>query len=272
MDVLSDYLESAKSAALEAGSLVRSHLKDTHEITSKSRYDFVTEVDKLSECFLRKYLLSRYPDHIFFGEEEISSSAVSEEYVLSSLPEDKYIWVIDPIDGTTNFIRGIPQYAICIGLVYGQEVVAGAVYDIAADKLYYARKGGDSFCNGKKIHVSDTASISSSIVVTSFPASDMRIRRKVLDGLSSLGMDFLSLRIWNCAALAAISVAEGCTDIYVEAGIHLWDFSAASIIIRNAGGYFSDLEGNPWNRHQKNVLCTNKNLHAQALEMLSTVI
>ncbi len=272
MDILAEYLESAKSAALEAGNLVRSHLKDAHKITNKSPCDFVTEVDRLSENFLRKYLLERYPDHLFFGEEEVSSFPASEEAALSGLPENRYIWVIDPIDGTTNFIRGIPQYAICVGLVFGQEVVAGVVYDIAADKLYYSMKGSDSFCNGRRIHVSDTSSVSTSIVVTSFPASDMQIRRKVLDGLSSLGMDFMSLRIWNCASLAAVSIAEGCTDIYVEAGIHLWDFSAASIIVRNAGGCFSDLRGNPWNRHQKDVLCANRNLHEQALEMLSSVI
>ncbi len=269
MEDYSLFLEKAKEIALKAGAMVRSKSHERHQIQSKSRFDFVTEVDGASEKLITGFLKECFPDHLFFGEEAISSSAEDEDALIDTLPQDRYIWVIDPIDGTTNFIRGIPLFAISIALVYNSEVVVGVVYDISRDLLYYTAKGEKSYCNAEEIHVSETDSYEKAIAITSFPAHDIEARHKILSKVMEHGRDLMSLRIYNCAALAACSLAAGQTDIYVEPGIHLWDFSAGKLLIENAGGRFSDVDGRAFHMHEKDVLATNGKLYERVLATLN---
>jgi len=268
MDDLQTLLESAKQTAREAGSLVRSHLRTHHEVERKSRFDFVTEVDRLSEEFIRSSLSRKYPDHLFFGEEEISSRKEAEDSIIATLPPDKCIWVVDPVDGTTNFIRGIPQFGISIALVKGGEVLVGAVYDVSLDELYSAKKGGGAFLNDSPIHVSSTNDVLDFIISTSFPAANLVFRHKVLEKLEKHGDEITSLRIWNCASLAVVAVACGRTDAHIEPGIHLWDFSAGKLIVEEAGGMFTDLVGKPFSLYEKHVLASNGKCHDKLLQIL----
>lgn len=261
------FLEKAKEIALEAGKMVRSKQETQHTVQSKSKYDFVTEVDEASEEMITSFLHSQFPDHLFFGEEAVSSSPEEEDDVIGKLPDDKYIWVIDPIDGTTNFIRGIPFYAISIALMRNKEIVVGVIYDIARNKLYYTAKNEKSYCDGKEIKVSDVDSLDKAIGVTSFP-TDINYRKKTLKTLTDNGDDILSMRIYNCAALAACSIASGISDFYMEYGIHLWDFAAGKLLIENAGGKFSDIDGKPFHIFQKHVRASNGNLHNQMEKLI----
>lgn len=254
---LQNILESAKEIALEAGKMVRSKLDSGHEIKSKGKFDFVTDVDKASEKLISSYVKRKFPEHLIFGEEAVSSSEEDEDSLIDRIPDDKYVWVVDPIDGTTNFIRGMHQYAISIGIVKNKQVVAGVVYDISMDELFYTMQGSPSYCNGNVIHVSENKRFEDSIAVTSFPVENLEARQILLKTLMEKGNSLLSLRIWNCAAIAAVSLACGRTDVYVEPGIHLWDFSAGKLLIENAGGKFFDFAGKDFNMHQRNVIAAN---------------
>lgn len=262
------FLESAKEVARKAGALVQASFKSKHQVESKSKFDFVTEVDAASEKLISTYIKEKFPDHLIFGEEAVSSCPEGEEAAIDALPDDKFIWVVDPIDGTTNFIKGLPLFAICIAIVYNREVVVGVVNDISRDKLFYTAKGEKSYCNGEEIHVSTVDSFEKAIGVTSFP-TNLTDRRKVLETLLAKGDDLLSLRIYNCAALAACSVAEGLSDFYVELGIHLWDFSAGKLLIENAGGHFCDVDGRPYHMHEKHVLAANDKLFEKLKKLLN---
>jgi len=263
-----DFLESAKTVALKAGLFVKSHLSERHDIQRKSKYDFVSEVDQQSELIIRTYLAEKYPDHLFFGEEEISSNPIGEDEIISRLPKDRYVWVIDPVDGTTNFLRGIPQFAISIALVKDEKVILGVVYDISLDELYFAKVGEGAFCNGRPIHVAGTDKLDDFIVSTSFPAAKVEARGQVLRVIDCNKLDFTSLRIWNCASLAITYVATGRTDAHIELGIHLWDFAAGKVIAEEAGGCFSDVDGKPFHLYQKHVLVSNGKLHNQIVERI----
>ncbi len=264
MDInLSRYLEAAKNVALEAGCLVESRLGIPHDIQSKSSFDFVTETDALSESLIRNRLIQQFPDHLFFGEEQVSQCSEGEEYLIQSIPLDRYVWVVDPIDGTTNFIRGIPQFAISIALVRGWEVMVGVIYDVSLHSLYWTAKGLPSYCGEEVIHVSNVSRLEQAIIATSFPASDLEKRELVLRFLEEEGKNLLSLRIWNCATLAAAQVAAGHVDLYFEPGIHLWDFSAGMLLIQNAGGCFSDLQGNSYHKLQRHVFAAGPVLYQE---------
>lgn len=268
MGTYSIYLESAKKIARDAGLMVKAHLNKKHNVQNKSQFDFVTEVDKMSEDMIRSYLIEQFPDHLFFGEESVSSSKLDEDAIIDSLPDDKYIWVVDPIDGTTNFIRGIPQFGISIALLYNKEVVVGVVYDISLERLFWTEKGGLSYCNNLEIKVSETSIVKNAIVATSFPASDLNARQQIMNTITEKCNEMTSLRIWNCASIAGISEAYGAIDVYFELGIHLWDFCAAMLIIQNAGGKFSDIDGQEFHMHQRNVLATNGILHDSFLNLI----
>jgi myo-inositol-1(or 4)-monophosphatase len=269
MNDFEDFLDSAKEIAFKAGEYVRLHLSMPHNVISKQKFDFVTETDHKSENIITSFLLRKYPDHLVFGEEAVSSQKETENELIKKLPDDKFIWIVDPIDGTTNFIRGIPQYAISIALVRNWQVIVGVVYDISRDEMFYSSKNTSSCCNGKEIHVSSSSTLDKSIIATSFPAADMHARNLVLKSLYDYGSEIMSLRIWNCATIAAVSLACGRIDAYVEPGIHLWDFSAGKIIIENAGGKFTDIYGKPYHKLQKHVLATNGYLHEKLLGFIS---
>ena len=266
------FLESAKEMALQAGKLVKSRLDSRHEITAKGKFDFVTDVDKSSESFITSYIKEKFPDHLIFGEEAVSSSHEDEDTLIDKIPDDKYIWIVDPVDGTTNFIRGINQYAISIALVKNKQVLVGVVYDISMDELFYTALGLPSYCNGKVIHVTENKTLEEAIAVTSFPVGDMHARQVLFKTLQEKGEFLFSLRIWNCAALAAVSIASGRTDIYVEHGIHLWDFSAGKLLIENAGGKFFDFSGKPYNMHQRHVVASNPYLADITLKIVGEAV
>ena len=170
--------------------------------------------------------------------------------------------MIDPIDGTTNFIRGIPSYAISIALMRDGEILVGVVYDLSLNELYAAAKGSGAFCNGKPVHVTQTDRLEEFIISTSFPAADILAREKVLKEIEKHETKFNSLRIWNCASLGVVNVACGRVDAHIEIGIHLWDFAAGALIVQEAGGTFTDIDGMPFHAYQKHVLVSNGKLHA----------
>lgn len=247
-----NYLAAACEAALKAGRMIRAEVEARHEISRKKGFDFVTEVDSRSEQIIRDTLLSAFPGHSFFGEEQVSASSRPEDEILDAAGE--YTWVVDALDGTTNFIRGIPQFAVSIALLHDRKIVAGAVYDPSRDELFSASLGGGAFLNGKPIRVSGTADLSDAILSFGFPASDLRKRQETMNRLNAVSQQVGSIRVFNCASLLLCYTACGRIDLTFEEGIHLWDMAAGLLLVKEAGGAVSLVSGEDMDIHAKENL------------------
>lgn len=261
---MSEFLSIAEKAALSAGELVRGHLQEQHVIQCKGGFDFVTEVDRLSEGHIRKIISDAFPTHGFFCEEQVSEETVDEKALLHRL--EGYTWVIDALDGTSNFIRGIPQFAVSIALVHDGEVIAGVVYDPSRGELFSAEKGGGAMLNHKPIRVGQVRELKSAIVSFGFPAADFQKRSETLEMAKRIAMNVGSFRIFNCAALLLCYVAAGRTDLSFEQGLHLWDMAAGALMVKEAGGDVTCLNGSGFTIFSTENLAGNAVLRQQFLE------
>lgn len=264
-----EILDLAGEAARKAGTFIRAARKDGLRVNAKSPIDFVSDKDLQSEDIIREMIRAKYPDHIFFGEESVSGCSVEEERArIEAFRDEDFVWVVDPIDGTVNYIRDYAEYAVSVAVVHHREIVAGAVYDPFRDELFTARKGGGAFLNGKRIRVSAAGEAGDAIVNTSMPASDMKTRADMVSLLPPVSEAFQSMRVWNCAAVSLAAVACGRSDADYEAGIHLWDMAAGILLVREAGGEVTRLDGSPCALTQTDILATNGKVHAAALRAL----
>lgn len=246
------FLDTAKGAALSAGYMICKETNRPHAVSRKHGFDFVTEVDRRSEEIIRNVIHAAWPDHGFFGEEQVSSGNRSEDELLDDAPE--YLWVVDALDGTTNFIRGIPQYAVSIALVHKGEIIVGVVYDPNRDELFSAARGRGAELNGQPIRVSPVKDLSDAILSFGYPASDMEIRRQTAERFSRLSPLLGSIRVFNCASLLLCYTACGRIDCTFEQGIHLWDMAAGILLVEEAGGVVSTISGSPITVHARENL------------------
>ncbi|VDD86377.1 unnamed protein product [Enterobius vermicularis] len=253
-----EFFKVALGIVKSAGQLVRTAFeKPTMKVEQKSSHtDLVTETDKAVERHLIDGLSQAFPDHKFIGEESVAGGQ-KIEYT------DAPTWIIDPIDGTTNFVHKIPLVAICVGLAIKKQMRAGIVYNPITKELFSAQTGRGAFLNGFPIHVSSTKALNRSLIamshgihnITSFGPSWLDIvlenhRRICLAGI-------LGHRSFGSAALNMTSVASGIVDAYVEFGVHAWDVAAASVILKEAGGFIIDPTGAPFNIMKRCVLCAS---------------
>ena len=272
MGEYSDILSLAITAAEKAGRFVREARKTGLHVDAKSRIDFVSDKDRMSEDMIRQTIKNAYPDHIFFGEESVYGETIAEEIAqINSFRDEDFIWVVDPIDGTVNYIHDFPQYAISIGVVHHRKIVVGVIYDPFREETYYAEAGGGAFKNGEPIHVSLCPSVGDAIVNTSMPTSSMETREMMVAKIPSVSEAFQGMRIWNCAALGLASVACGRSDADYEAGIHLWDMAAGIILVREAGGATSQINGDISALTSLDVLATNGLIHEETLLVASHI-
>lgn len=230
-----DYIiEQMIVAAKEAGSFIREERKkfDITKVEVKGKNDFVSYVDKTSEKIITEKLNGVIPEAGFITEEKTINKTGIE-----------YNWIIDPLDGTTNFIHGIPCYAVSIGLKKNEDIVAGVIYEVNLDECFYAHIESMAFCNGKEINVSKTTAVKDSLLVTGFPYYDYR----KLDAYLMLFKYFMQhshgLRRLGSAATDMAYVAAGRFDAFYEYSLKPWDVAAGIIIIKQAGGNVSDFSG-----------------------------
>ncbi|MBQ3279532.1 MAG: inositol monophosphatase [Clostridia bacterium] len=272
MDQLyADILSLAENAARKAGIFIREARKTGLHVDAKSRIDFVSDKDLMSENMIREMIREKYPDHLFFGEESVYGLSPEEEAArIEAFREEDFVWVVDPIDGTVNYIRDYPQYAISIGVVHHRRIIAGVIYDPFRDELFSALEGKGAFLNGAPIRVSAAKEAGDAIVNTSMPMNNMTTRADMVSRIPPVSESFQSMRIWNCAAISLASVACGRSDADYEAGIHLWDMAAGIVLVREAGGEVTQMNGLPCALTQTNVLATNGSIHAAAVSALNT--
>jgi myo-inositol-1(or 4)-monophosphatase len=207
------------------------HTFDRNSIQDKSLNQLVSEVDKNAEAMLVEKLGKIFPDAGFIGEENTYST-----------PEDsEYTWVIDPLDGTTNFLHGLPVYCISVGLMHVNTPVAGVIYDIERDEMFYASKGSGSFMNNKKLSVTAVSNLQQSLIATGFPYHDFGQMDPYLRVLDYLMRHSRGLRRMGSAAIDLAYTACGRFDGFFEFGLSPWDVAAGVVIIEEAGGVCMDM-------------------------------
>jgi len=270
MGEYSEILKHAISIAHEAGNFVRDARSAGIHVDAKSAIDFVSDKDKMSENMIRNAIRTKYPDHLFFGEESVFGETPGEEkkHILS-FSDDNFVWVVDPIDGTVNYIRGFPQYVISIAVIHKRKIAVGVIYDPVHGETFYAEVGCGAYMNGVQIHVSERKKPDEIILNTSIPTSSMDIREKMVKMFPIIANKYQAFRIWNCAAMSLAYVAAGRTDADFEAGIHLWDMAAGIIIVREAGGTVTQINGSEIMLTSDNVLATNGLSHSDIASIFS---
>ena len=225
---MKEMTERIISIVKQAGATVRE--KGYSRIDDKgSKDNHVTDMDLAVEAFLKKELLDLVPGSSFIGEEEDFLDNHGE-----------YCWIVDPIDGTTNFIRHIPACAVSVALMKGESGEIGVVYNPFTDELFHAEKGCGAFLNGIRIHVSDK-DLAHSMFGTSWGAYDKSISGPVFDIARDMYFKCEDIRRIGSAAYEMCKIAQGGIDVYFEPILYPWDYAAASIVLSEAGGFFSDV-------------------------------
>jgi len=216
--------------AKEAGSFIREERKifTQGKVEAKATNDLVSYVDKTAENMIVGKLCEAFPDHGFIAEED------------QSLEKKEYNWIIDPLDGTTNFVHGIPCYAVSIGLEYKGEILAGVVYEVANDECFYAYKGGGAFLNDNKISVTKVNALKDSLIATGFPVNKFDKMKEVLNCADHFMRNTHGIRRIGSAASDLCFLACGRVDAFYEYNLNAWDVAAGIIIVKEAGGKVSD--------------------------------
>jgi myo-inositol-1(or 4)-monophosphatase len=251
-------------AALNAGEMARKGFGT--EITfemKEGRHNLVTIWDKKIEQSIIEFISSHFPDHSFLAEES----------GLSGENQEGIQWIIDPIDGTVNFAHKIPIFSISIAATFQNTVLSGVIFAPLLDELFIAEKENGAYLNGQKLRVTETAILDSAILGTGFPYNVYENPLKCLDLFSHFVTMGIPIRRLGSAALDLAYVAAGRLDAFWEVSLRPWDYAAAKLILEEAGGIFTDFEGNPYVEMKEGpIIASNSVLHEQMVHNIHTVV
>lgn len=232
----------------EVGEFIRNQRISIKDVETKSKNSLVTYVDKTAEKMLVGKLSELIPEAGFIAEEGTSDKVGAI-----------YNWIIDPLDGTTNFIHGVPCYCISIGLTRNEELILGVIYEINLDELFYAWEGSKAYLNGKEISVTKTEKLENSLIATGFPYYDYEKQKEYMDLFQDLMKSTRGLRRLGSAAVDLAYVACGRFDAFYEYSLNPWDVAAGAFIVQQAGGIVTDFSGGDKFLHGKEIIaCNNK--------------
>jgi len=246
------YLSTAVEAALAAGRTQSAAFRRALDVRKKGRIDLVTEVDLEVEQTFRALVLDRFPTHVVLGEETSASSPA---------PAGGWRWIIDPLDGTTNFAHGLALFCVSIALEVNGQIEVGVVFDPVADELFVAERGHGARLNGRPLRVSSTDDLVDALLATGFPYSVGEDRRGLVEVFGAFLGEAQAVRRLGSAALDLCYVAAGRLDGYWEARIHPWDIAAGALIVQEAGGAATGLDGAPFDPFAGHVLASNGRIH-----------
>ena len=254
-------LNVAIKAARAAGALINRASMDLDilKINTKSPNDFVTEVDQAAEQAIIETLLQAYPDHGILAEESGSQHGN---------PHAEHIWIIDPLDGTTNFIHGFPFYCVSIALQSKGRLEQAVVYDPNRNDLFTATRGRGAFLNDRRIRVSKRIRLKECLIATGFPFRDGDDFMAYLSMMSEIMPRTAGLRRPGAAALDLAYVAAGFSDGFFETGLHPWDMAAGALLVTEAGGLVGNFTGEADFLHQRECLAASPKIYAQLVTLL----
>jgi myo-inositol-1(or 4)-monophosphatase len=248
--------------AREAGEIIKNGFRTDFSIEFKtSATNLVTEIDKKSEKTIIDFINKKYPDHGILAEESGGDYNNKE-----------YVWIIDPLDGTTNFAHGLPIFSVSIGVQKNGKTICGIVYDVMQDKMYTSEIGGGSFCNNRKLKVNENENLAYSVLVTGFPYDISANPHNAIELFAAFLKSSRAVRRLGSAAIDMCYVADGVFDGFWEVKLNPWDVCAGSLIIEEAGGLITDFHSNPRDLFCKEILATNGKVHSKMIEVMETVI
>lgn len=245
--------------ARTAGAILRDGLGSTRSIQSKSAsIDVVTDIDLASERAILAALREHFPDHQILAEEAGASG--------SSSP---FCWIIDPLDGTTNYAHGYPAFCVSIGLVHNHVAQLGVVYDPLRDECFVAERGRGAWLNERALHVSTISRLPEALVSTGFPYSKRSDPANNLAEMARITLEVMGIRRSGSAALDLCYVAAGRSDAHWELGMKPWDTAAGALLVAEAGGQLSTWEGAEWDQRNPRLVASNGVIHQAILDILA---
>jgi myo-inositol-1(or 4)-monophosphatase len=250
----------AEQIARKAGVLLKEKLSQKHEIYYKGEINLVTEADKMSEDLIITAISRNYPDHGILSEE---SPAIVGSGGLR--------WIIDPLDGTTNYAHGYPVFCVSIALENDGVVILGVIYDPMRDEIFIAARGEGAYLNGKKLNASSTDDISRSLLATGFPYDIRKSKENNLNYFNSMARKAQAIRRAGAAALDIAYVAAGRFDGFWELKLMPWDTAAGLLMVEESGGIVSDIAGAAWNIALPDVVASNGLIHQQMINVFRKV-
>ena len=271
-DTLQQILSVAIDAGKKAGDIILGNAGGAEVVNRKANSrDLLTLIDPLCEKTIKETILATFPDHDFLGEEDVppgkeASAAAIDEKLRNSKSE--WLWIVDPIDGTTNFANGIPLNMPSIAAAYKGEVVVGVIYDPHRNELFTATKGGGAFLDGTPIRVGEQEELGDAVIAMGSPPGDESMQMS-LKGIQALMPKVRTIRMLGSAAIMLAWIANGRLTAYWEYDLSSWDISAGALIIQEAGGRFTDLEGNDFNLRTRKICATNGKIHDALLKTLN---
>jgi myo-inositol-1(or 4)-monophosphatase len=246
----------AELAARAGGQVLIERFDALHNVRSKGFRDIVTDADVAAQDAIVSVIRQHFPEHGLLSEENLSTGG-----------DGKWVWVIDPLDGTVNYSRCIPCFAVSIALIAQGEPTLGVVFDPLHNRLFAAERGAGANLNGQPLHVSTRAHIAQAVVGLDW-ARDPVVRGRVLDSLNRVAPQAGTVRAIGSAALALCYVAAGWLDAYFHLALQAWDQAAAGLIIRQAGGTITDPSGAAWSFTTPGCVASNGLIHSAVLELI----
>jgi myo-inositol-1(or 4)-monophosphatase len=256
---MKELMNFATCLAKEAGSLLKQRFNQKHEILYKGDINLVTEADKMSEDLMIELIGKNYPDHGILSEESPAIIGINQ-----------LRWIIDPLDGTTNYAHRYPVFCISIALEDKGAIILGVVYDPMREEMFTAARGQGAFLNGNKIAVSNVNKISRSLLATGFPYDIRQSEENNLNYFSSMATKAQAIRRAGAAALDIAYVASGRFDGFWELKLMPWDMAAGVLLVTEAGGKITNIFGEKWNINSPNILVSNGLIHDQMASVLKS--
>jgi myo-inositol-1(or 4)-monophosphatase len=256
-------LNVAIEAAKEAGKFLKRSLGNVRNIQLKAGQEknLVTEVDKRSEDIIIKIIKQHFPHHDILAEESGSRKGASSDYR----------WVIDPLDGTTNFTHGFPVFCVSIAVEHNGKIIAGVIYDPNFDELFTSERGNGAFLNAKRITVSTRKTLTQSMLVTGFPYNITENPNNAVEHFVSFLMKAQAVRRMGSAAIDLAYVAAGRYEGFWEVALNPWDMAAGALLVEEAGGTITDFKGDGFSIYKPEVLASNGIVHREMMEVLSSI-
>ena len=250
--------DTAIEAARAAGAILQERARLGFRIEHKNAVNLVTDADTQAEQAIIERIREAHPEHQILAEEQ--------GIVVQN--DSSYKWVIDPLDGTTNFAHGFPAYCVSIGVEYQGSCILGVVFDPTRQELFVGETGGGAFLNDQPIRVSQTASLNAALVVTGFGYDIRETSNNNLDYFARFALRAQGVRRMGAAALDLCYVASGRLDGYWELKLHPWDTAAGVVILEEAGGQVTDLQGNPYSIYGTGIVASNGQFHNEMVDVL----
>ena len=255
-DLSRQFLATAVSAARFAGDIIIKNLGhlSKEDVQTKQAFDFVTKVDRWSEAVIMQTIREKFPSHLFLTEETLKQKDTGG-----------YRWIIDPLDGTTNYVHGYPMFSVSIALEYRSGIMLGVVFDPLRDELFHAVKEGGAFLNNKKISLSDVTALERSLIATGFPFRAKEMIDPYLRAFKEIFLEVSDIRRAGSAAIDLAYVAAGRFDGFFELSLSPWDIAAGALLIKEAAGVVTDFGGGTEYLSSGNIVAGNKKLHEEIL-------